>query len=197
MKPLLFPRPLLAAIPVLAIIFLFWPVSAARAGEERFIGRIVRVEGYGIVVRVADNREVPATAGLNLFSGDKISTGPLSEIRLIAVDGSLFWLGEESLIELGDLETSAEGIATTLGLNLPTGYLKVAAESYDQSRLSTVQVWTENAVATISEDAMVVIESLEGTKVIGFDYTGQSVRAGVSGPGGSDHGREGLPGPGR
>ena len=170
MKPLLTGLKLWAAVLVLAAGLSLGPGPAALAQERGFMGRVVRVEGYGIVVRSADGVEIPASPGLNLFSGDKVSTGPLSEIRLITADGSLFWLGEETLVELGDLEISPQGDQTTLMINLPTGYLKTVAESYDKSRLSTVQVWTENAVAAIAEDAMVVIESPEGTKVIGFDY---------------------------
>ena len=86
------------------------------------------------------------------------------------MDGSLFWLGEESILELGELEASGQGPETTLTVNLLAGYLKAAADSFDPSRLTRIQVWTENAVATVSEDAMIVIESLEGTKVIGFNY---------------------------
>ncbi len=169
MKPLFAGLRFWAAVLILTASATAWTGPLARA-EKGFIGRIVRVEGYGILARMEDRGEVPAVAGTNLYSGDKVSTGPLSEIRLITADGSLFWLGEETLVELGDLEISAEGHKTTLMINLPAGYLKTVAESYDKSRLSTVQVWTENAVAAIAEDAMVVIESPEGTKVIGFNY---------------------------
>ncbi len=169
MKPL--PRFWFFAISILLLplMVLSGVVSPAQGRESGFIGRIVQVEGYGIIVRVADGREVPAAAGLNLFSGDKVSAGPMSEIRIITSDGSLFWLGQESILEMGELETT-DRETTTLTVNLPAGYLKTAAENFDKSRQTLIQVWTENAVASISEDAMIVVESQDGTMVVGFDF---------------------------
>jgi hypothetical protein len=151
---------------VLGVMVLIWVAVPAMAADRYPVGRVVRQEGTGAVVR--DAVRSPLIPGTAVFRSDVIETGPASRITVQFTDNTTLGLGPESRVAIADYAILAGGSRTATILSLLAGIVRAAVHDLG---LGGFEVRTDVAVASARSTEWTVEVTPTGTAVLGLDGT--------------------------
>jgi len=154
-------------VKFLGVLMLVIGVAAPAVAADRSpVGRVVRQEGAGIVVR--DAIRSPMLLGTAVFASDVIETGAASRITIQFSDNSTLGLGPESRVAISSYEVASGGSRTAAVFSLLVGIVRAAVHDIGMGGFS---VRTDVAVASARSTEWTVEILPTGTAVLGLDGT--------------------------